>query len=190
MAPLVHGFDWPDRFVIDTVGTPGARTFFIQARAGQQVASVSLEKAQSAALAERIEEVLDELMADGGNPFSIPAVAPEGLADNDPLDEPVEELFRAGAMALGWDPATAQIVIEAFPIIEVDSDDVASGEVDIVDLEVEAEEVLVVRIPVGTARAFAKRTREVVASGRPLCSLCDQPMESDDHVCTLPDGFQ
>ena len=185
MAPLVHGFDWPDRFVIDTVGTPGDRTFFIQARSGQQVASVSLEKAQSAALAERIEEVLDELMADDGNPFSVPAVAPEGLEDGDPLDEPVEELFRAGAMALGWDPSTAQIVIEAFPIVEIDAE-----EVDVVDLEVEAEEVLVVRIPVGTARAFAKRTREIVASGRPLCSLCGQPMESEDHVCTLPDGFQ
>ena len=63
MAPIVHGFDWPDRLVIGTVGEPGERTFYIQARAGNQLVSVSLEKQQSAALAERIEEVLDELMA-------------------------------------------------------------------------------------------------------------------------------
>lgn len=183
MAPIVHGFDWPDRFVIGTVGRPGSRTFFLQARSGAQIVSVALEKEQSAALAERIEEVLDELMADEGNPFSIPALTPEGLVDNDPLEQPVEEQFRAGAMSLGWDPSTAQIVIEAFPYSEA-----AAEALD--PVEVDPEEVLLVRIPVGSARAFAKRTREVVGAGRPLCPLCGVPMDSDGHVCTLPDGFR
>lgn len=186
MAPIVHGFDWPDRLVIGTVGQPGERTFYIQARAGKQLVSVSMEKQQSAALAERIEEILDELMAEEGNPFSVPALTPEGLVDNDPLEQPVEEQFRAGAMGLGWDPTMAQLVIEAFPIIEVDAE-----ELDVLDMEeLEPEEVFVVRIPVGTARAFAKRTREVVGAGRPLCTLCSQPMDSDDHICELPDGFR
>jgi uncharacterized repeat protein (TIGR03847 family) len=186
MAPIVHGFDWPDRLVIGTVGQPGSRTFFLQARTGAQMVSIALEKEQSAALAERIDEVLDELMADEGNPFSVPALTPEGLVDNDPLDQPVEEQFRAGAIGLGWDPSTAQIVIEAFPIIEVDLDELEDAEV----IEVEPEEALIIRIPVGAARAFAKRTREVVGAGRPICPLCSVPMDSDDHVCTLPDGFR
>lgn len=186
MAPIVHGFDWPDRLVIGTVGQPGERTFYIQARAGKQLVSVSMEKQQSAALAERIEEVLDELMAEDGNPFSVPALTPEGLVDNEPLEQPIEEQFRAGAMGLGWDPTTAQLVIEAFPIIEVDAE-----ELEVLDMEeFEPEEVLVVRIPVGTARAFAKRTREVVGAGRPLCPLCSLPMDSDDHICELPEGFR
>lgn len=184
MTPIVHGFDWPDRLVVGTVGQPGSRTFFLQARSGKQLVSVALEKEQSAALAERIEEVLDELMAGVGNPFSIPALTPEGLVDNDPLEQPVKEQFRAGAMGLGWDPSTAQIVIEAFPLLE------ATAEAfDPVEME-EPEEVLLIRIPVGTARAFAKRTREVVGAGRPICPLCRVPMDSDDHVCTLPDGFR
>ena len=186
MSTIVHGFDWPDRLVIGTVGQPGERTFFIQARAGRQLVSVAIEKEQSAALAERIEEILDELMTDEGNPFSVPALTPEGLVDNDPLEQPVEEEFRAGAIGLGWDPSTAQIVIEAFPIIEVDAEELETEDV----IEVEPEEVLVVRIPVGTARAFAKRTREVVGAGRPICPLCSVPMDSDDHICELPDGFQ
>jgi uncharacterized repeat protein (TIGR03847 family) len=186
MATIVHGFDWPDRLVIGTVGQPGERTFFIQARAGRQLISVAIEKEQSAALAERIEEILDDLMTDDGNPFSVPALTPEGLVDNDPLEQPVEEEFRAGAIGLGWDPTTAQIVIEAFPIIEVDAEELETEDV----IEVEPEEVLVVRIPVGTARAFAKRTREVVGAGRPICPLCSVPMDSDEHICELPDGFQ
>jgi uncharacterized repeat protein (TIGR03847 family) len=186
MPPLVHGFDWPDRFVVGTVGEPGSRTFFLQIRSGKQLVSVSLEKEQSAALAQKIEEVLDELMADEGNPFSVPAITPEGLVDNDPLEQPVDELFRAGAMSLGWDPMTAQIIIEAFPIIEVSED-----ELEVLDLdEIEPAEVLVVRIPVGTARAFSKRTREVVGAGRPICPLCRLPMDADEHICELPDGFR
>ncbi len=161
MPPIVHGFDWPDRFVIGTVGQPGSRTFFMQARAGSNIVSVSLEKDQSAALAERIEEVLDELMGEDGNPYSVPALTPEGLVDNDPLELPIEEQFRAGVMSLGWDPTTAQVVIEAFPIIEVDVDELDDVEV----IEVEPEEAFIVRIPVGTARAFAKRTREIVGCG-------------------------
>ena len=187
MSTLVHGFDWPDRFVVGTVGVPGARTFYLQARTGQEVVSVSLEKEQTAALAERIEGGLDELMAQDGNPFSVPAMAPDGLVDDEPLDDPVEDRFRVGVMSLGWDPSTAQIVIEAFPQVEVPADALESAEV----VEVEPEEALVVRIPVGAARAFARRTRSVVGSGRPLCTLCDQPMDDpESHVCELPDGFR
>ena len=205
MEPLVHRFDWPDRFVVGTVGPPGSRTFFLQARSGDHVVSVSLEKQQTAALAERIEEVLDELMAEDGNPYSIPALTPEELVDTDPLEQPIEEQFRAGAMSLGWDPATAQVVIEAFPIPEIDLDAIdpeldaalaasSTGELgpdDVVEIEVVPEEVLLVRIPVGSARAFAKSAREIVKAGRPLCVLCHAPMDSEaDHVCELPDGFR
>jgi len=186
MSPTVHEFDWPDRLVVGTVGEPGARTFYLQARTGARMVSVALEKEQSGALAERIEEVLDELMAEDGNPYSVPAITPEGLVDNDPLDQPVEEEFRAGTMSLGWDPSTGQIVIQAYPIIVVDAE-----ELEVIDLEeIEPDEVLIVRIPVGTARAFSKRTREVMGAGRPLCTLCRMPMDSDDHVCTLPEGFR
>lgn len=186
MATIVHGFDWPDRFVVGTVGTPGSRTFFLQARSGADLVSVAVEKEQSAALADRIDEVLDELMAEEGNPFSVPTVAPDGLADHEPLDEPVAEQFRAGAMGLGWDPSTAQIVVEAFPVLDVEAEADEDGVV-----EIDPPEALVVRIPVGSARAFAKRTREVVSAGRPLCPLCQTPMDpSADHVCELPDEFR
>src|SRR5699024_8549043 len=105
----VHGFNWPDRFVVGTVGEPGSRTFYLQARTGHDLLSVVLEKEQSAALAESIDMLLDELMATEGNPFSVPARTPEGLIDNDGLDQPAEEQFRVGVMSLGWDPTTAQV---------------------------------------------------------------------------------
>lgn len=183
VSRIVHGFDWPDRFVVGTVGMPGARTFYLQARTKSDIVSVALEKQHSAALAEGIDEVLDDLMAGEGNPFSIPQSPPDELIDNDPLDEPVEEQFRVGAMSLGWDPSTAQIVVEAYPAQMADPETLEP-------LEPQTDEVLMVRIPVGSARAFAKRARDVVKAGRPLCMLCSEPIDPEGHVCDLTDGLQ
>ena len=176
-----YEFDWPDRLVIGTVGRPGERTFYLQARTGERLVSAGLEKEQSAALAEKLDEVLDELMIQEGNPFSVPAEAPEGLDDREPLDTPVVEQFRVGMLSLGFDPSTAQVVIEAFPLVE---DSPAS----LVDADPEEPtEVLHVRIPVGAARSFCKRTREVVGAGRPMCPLCLTPIDPEGHVCQPPE---
>lgn len=179
MPPRVHEYDWPDRVVVGTIGLPGARTFYLQVRSGTQLVSITLEKQQSALLAEKIDEILDQLITVEGNPFSVPTGTPPELVDNDQLD-PVEERFRTGAMSLGWDPTTAQVVIEAYPITDVDADD--SMQMPDEDGTHETE-MLRVRMPVGTARAFAKRTREIVGAGRPACPLCGYPMDPDGHIC-------
>ena len=67
-------------------------------------------------------------------------------------------------MSLGWDPTTAQVVIEAHPITDVDADD---NDESLDEDGANEPEMLLVRMPVGTARAFAKRTREIVGAGRP-----------------------
>src|SRR3954447_26980767 len=141
--PVIHEFDPPERFVAGTVGEPGGRTFFLQARAGQRVVSVALEKQQVAVLAERIDELLDEVIASTGNETLIPAVAPVSLDDAEPLEQPIDEQFRAGTMTLSWDPGIARVVIEVFPIadvVEEEGDD---------DDEVEPDEVFLVRLEAG-----------------------------------------
>ena len=182
MPARAYEFDWPDRVVVGTIGLPGARTFYLQVRSGTQVVSIALEKQQSALLAEKIDEILDQLMTIDGNPFSVPASTPVELVDNDQLDA-VQETFRTGAMSLGWDPTTAQVVIEAYPLTDDDEDAFAQPDED----GAGETEMLLVRIPVGTARAFAKRTREIVGAGRPTCPLCGYPIDPDGHVCTLPE---
>src|SRR3712207_6833202 len=123
MPTLVHEFDWPDRLVVGTVGRPGSRTFYLQARTGARTASVALEKEQSALLAEKIDELLQALTADEENGVTVPAETPIELIDDEPLDQPVEESFRIGVIRLGWDPSTSQVVIEAFPYEPDDVDD-------------------------------------------------------------------
>lgn len=178
MPAHVHEFDWPDRVVIGTVGQPGSRTFYLQARTGARIVSIALEKEQSALLALKIDEILDRLREVEGNRYSVPTSTPVELVDNDPLDH-VEEQFRAGTLGIGWDPTTAQVIIEAQPLPAEDEefDDAAA----------EDPEMLRVKMPVGTARAFTQRTREVVEAGRPLCTLCGYPIDPDGHTCIIPD---
>ncbi|MCI0143159.1 DUF3090 domain-containing protein [Arthrobacter bambusae] len=183
MPTRVHEFAWPDRVVVGTIGLPGARTFYLQVRAGTQVVSIALEKQQSALLAEKIDEILDQLITVEGNPFSVPTSTPIELVDNDQLDA-VQEQFRTGVMSLGWDPTTAQVVLEAYPIADVDADE---SDPSLDEDGADETEMLLVRMPVGTARAFAKRTREIVAAGRPTCPLCGYPIDPDGHFCTLPE---
>ena len=81
MSIVVHNFEQPDRFVAGTVGEPGQRTFFLQAREGNRVTSVALEKQQVSILAERVDLLLDEALRRSGGDAAIPAVAPVGTGD-------------------------------------------------------------------------------------------------------------
>ena len=132
--PVVHRYDPPERFVAGTVGPPGQRTFFLQARAGNRITSVALEKQQVAVLAERVDALLDEVMRGEGGAALVPAVAPTALEDSGPLEQPIDEEFRAGTMTLAWDPADARVVIEVFPVDveEVGADDGDDGDDDAV----------------------------------------------------------
>jgi uncharacterized repeat protein (TIGR03847 family) len=178
----VISYDMPDRFVAGTVGRPGERAFFLQARKDREVISVGLEKFQVTLLAERLEQMLDEVLRETGG-AAVPAVAPVELQDDEPLEQPVEEEFRVGTMALGWDADEERVVIEAQEVTgDEEAEEVTIGEDD-PDIN-----VLRVSITAGQARAFAQRALKVVAAGRPPCPLCGLPLDAAGHVCPRQNG--
>src|SRR5688572_29978778 len=109
----VHAFEPPERFVAGTVGAPGERTFFLQARGGGRLVSVVLEKVQVTLLAEKLEELLAEAQRRFG--VDVPE-APPLTDDNDPLDLPLDEEFRVGTLGLAWDGDSDTVVIEAIAV--------------------------------------------------------------------------
>jgi len=178
----VISYELPDRFVAGTVGRPGQRAFYLQARDGNRVTSVGLEKFQVELLAERLGELLDEVLRRSGGTAHIPAVAPEGLRDDAPLDTPVEEEFRVGSMALAWDPEAEQVIIEAAendPTL-LDPEEPAAAEPE--------GSTLRVSLTAAQARAFAERALRLVAAGRPPCPLCGLPLDASGHVCPRQNG--
>lgn len=209
---VVHSFVPPERFVAGTVGQPGQRTFFLQARTGTRVVSVALEKQQVTALSERLEQLLDDLLTLPQHQGDVPAVAPRHLVDTHPLEQPIVEEFRVGTMTLSWDEEASEVVLEIFSVdggpefLEIDErdDDSASGEPEMDDeladsladalSEVLGEEsygeMMLVRMPAAQARAFTHRAQRVVEAGRPSCPFCNEPMDPSGHLCVRANGFR
>ncbi|HEX9609745.1 MAG TPA: DUF3090 family protein [Candidatus Limnocylindria bacterium] len=172
MARRVFIFDSPDRFVPGTVGEPGERSFYLQARKGGALVTVGVEKAQVAVLARRMDDLLDAVEV------------PPGVAGDDDgdLEEPVVERFRIGALALAWDAASGAVVIEAQTPTE-------QGEyVELPDDADEGPDLLRVRLDPDRARAFVRRAEALVAGGRPACPLCGQPLDPQGHFCARGNG--
>jgi uncharacterized repeat protein (TIGR03847 family) len=206
-------FDPPDRFVAGTVGQPGQRTFFLQARKAGQVVSVVLEKVQVAVLAERLDALLDELESTGV--AESPQPAPTAV-DSEPLDEPINEAFRATTLTLGWDADAERVLVEAradpveveFELEDDDDAEAADGDGDDdepADADLEASiaatiqaafeaddddgpDVLRVRMTADKARSFVERAARIIASGRPPCPLCGQPLDPQGHICPRRNG--
>jgi uncharacterized repeat protein (TIGR03847 family) len=186
-------YDHPERFVAGTVGLPGRRSFFLQASAGSRVTSVALEKTQVAALAERMDELLDEVVRRSGGSAAVPAVAPSEITDTAPLDTPIEEEFRVGTMALAWDGEEELMIVEAQALVELDADseeDLAEAEERLLQDEENGPPMLRVRLTGAQARAFAKRALDIVNAGRPPCPLCSLPLDPEGHVCPRQNGYR
>lgn len=193
MPRQVFLYDPPDRFVAGTVGLPGRRTFFLQASATGRTTSVALEKAQVEALAERIDELLDEVVRRSGGNAPVPAVAPSEVDDTGPLESPVEEEFRVGTMALAWDGEGSRMVVEAQALVELEAEsdeELADAEERLLQDDENGPPMLRVRISGAMARSFAKRALEVVNAGRPPCPLCSLPLDPDGHVCPRQNGYR
>ncbi|MEH1015099.1 DUF3090 domain-containing protein [Micromonospora sp. CPCC 206060] len=190
MSHQVHAFEPPERFVAGTVGPPGERTFFLQARGDGRLVSVALEKVQVSLLAEKLEELLAEATRRFG--VELPD-APAVVSDNEPLETPVDEEFRVGTLGLAYDVDTATVVIEAIAAGETAEGELGDDDLD--DAEESDDEPdddldrLRVRLTPQAARAFIDRARRVVAAGRPPCPLCGQPLDPAGHLCPRHNGY-
>ena len=192
MTHQVHSFEPPERFVAGTVGEPGDRTFFLQARGDGRVISVALEKVQVSLLAEKLEELLIEANKRFG--VTLPEAPVLTGHDNEPLETPVDEEFRVGTLGLAFDVDTSTVVIEAIEAGETDveielGEDAADGDEDDDDEPDDDLDRLRVRLTPEATRAFIDRARRVVAAGRPPCPLCGQPLDPAGHLCPRHNGY-
>jgi uncharacterized repeat protein (TIGR03847 family) len=195
-------FESPDFFTTGTVGVPGRRTFYLQAREAGSVVTLKLEKEQIRALAEYLAKLLNDLPK------------PEALPRDMALLEPVNEAWVVGSLGVAYDEAADRILIVAEELSEEADDDEED------DDEETAEEAAVEEGPRGArapaeppepadaaepseppdtakarfrltrpqAAAFVERARSLVQAGRPSCRLCGLPMDPDGHTCPGTNG--
>ena len=170
-----------DRITVGTVGQPGSRTFFLQAREGSLLVSLKVEKGQVAALAERLGELLIE------NPASSQIPEP---ADLDP-EEPTLADFVVGSLGLSFSSDEDRVVIVCEELVSggLDDDELDDDEDDEDD---DAPQGAVARFGCtrGQAAALAMRGATLVATGRAACPLCGYPLDPRGHVCPKTNGHR
>jgi uncharacterized repeat protein (TIGR03847 family) len=162
--------DW---ITADAIGEPGQRVFYLQARKGHRLVTVLCEKEHVAALAMAIDHVLLS-MADGD---ADAVVEPDPMIEQGmALEYPLEPVFRAGRVNLGFDQDSQRLVIIAYELMDEDDETTPS----------------VVRFWASPAqmRAFSMHGQEVVAAGRPLCAMCGEPMDPEGHFCPRKNGHK
>lgn len=174
----------PDRFTCGTVGQPGERVFYLQARAGSRLTSVICEKQQVSVLADNLGRILDEIGRLAGGKLRVPPARSQPQ-DRDPLDVPLLDQFRVGTMTIAWDAASDRVQVELFEVAaegdEPDEEDESTQD---------ERDVLVVSLTPTMARDFSARARMVVGAGRPACPFCAQPIDPQGHICPRSNGYR
>ena len=135
--------------------------------------TLKLEKEQARVLASAIIELLEDL--DEKYPRSHSKLD-EPLSADLMLREPMDPVFIVGQIGLGYDNDQDLVVLV---IQEIQPDEEPSDP--------------------ATARFWASRpqmkaladhTMDVVEQGRPICPLCDSPMDPDGHFCPKSNGHE
>lgn len=178
MSPQTWEFASPDRCVIGTVGLPGERSFYLQVSQGPRLATLGMEKMQAALLADKLAELIAEV---AGVDFT--GVNP--IVDSEPLVTPIEEDFAVGSMGLSWDVDRSRVILE-FESAEVGAD----APIDDQTSDFTSMNVLRSSLTIDDAVGFVRRTRMVVAAGRPPCPLCAMPLDAEGHVCPRANGYR
>ncbi len=160
----------------DAIGKPGQRIFYLQGWRETDPLPVTLliEKVQLQSLAVGMEQLLAEVNRQHPN-------LPEAPADFDEekmyIHPPVDPLFRAGELGLGYDAGRDLVVILAREILPEEEDQ---------------EQAAVVRFwcTRTQARRLARWAAEVINRGRPICPQCGEPMEPEGHFCPKKNGHK
>ena len=211
-------FDPVDRLTAGAVGSPGQRTFYLQARKGDALATVMVEKQQVQLLSASILEILARVGKETG----------EGPGEEQmELEEPVEPMWRAGRLSIGYVEDRDLVLLEIdelLPDEDEDSEDddeesdAEAAEPEAGSQELADEEILESLEDMGVTpgalaameameeldqptgeriRVFATREQmlslsrhgaAVAARGRPTCQFCGNPIDPEGHVCPAMNG--
>jgi uncharacterized repeat protein (TIGR03847 family) len=134
--------------------------FYLQAGLDAQIVSLLIEKEQSWALSEAINELIDDL----DERFSQTTEPDASIVDME-LREPIEPIFRVSQMGLGYDDDQDKVVLVAQELVASSDDD---DDEQIGRLEGEQEQPGIVRIwcTREQMRTLSKHAMEMVKAGR------------------------
>ncbi|MGH7316134.1 MAG: DUF3090 family protein [Candidatus Rokuibacteriota bacterium] len=156
-----------DVLTTGTIGPPGQRVFYLQARDAERLVTLKVEKEHVRALAEYLGGLLARVKA-----------APGSAGGGAELIEPLEAAWDVGSLAVGYDEGPDRVIVEASELIEADE-----------EAETEVEPAMArFRITRAQAATFVERANDLMKGGRPTCPICSRPIDPEGHVCPRANG--
>ena len=151
----------------EAIGEPGQRRFRLLVSSSAQSASVWMEKDQLASMGAWFQEVATRL--DKERPASEPDVEPL------PFPATFDLEFRASQIGLGFVEEEELFAIQAF--------DSAAGQ---------PRDAPFFRCSLsrGQCRTLSRKIDQLVAAGRPICPLCESPIDPQGHACPKANGHR
>ena len=173
MAGELVDFNPVSRITIGATGPPGKRVFLLQASKDGSTVTLKLEKEQAKVLANAVSELLDDLDEKYPQAYS---KLDEPLSSDLMLQEPMDPIFVVGQIGLGYDQDQDLVVLV---IQEIQFED-----------EVSQPATARFWATRPQMKALSEHTLEVVEQGRPICPLCDSPIDPDGHFCPKSNGHE
>ena len=165
-------FDPVDDIAAGAFGNPGERTFLIQARKGEALLSVLVEKEQVRLLTLEAQQFLDGIARD------VPEDPPSAVEDAGGAVSEAVPLFRARLIGIGYDADRGLVLIELREEAPEEEDDEPPPPPD--ESEGHIARLYATR---GQIRVMLRNGAAAVEGGRPKCPLCNFPMNPDRHIC-------
>ncbi len=162
-----------DRITADAVGEPGSRTFYLQARNGDDVVTLIVEKEQIRLLAASVLDLLATIGLETGT-------GPDEDAMD--LEQPFEPRWRAGRLSIGYEEEADRFLLEIEEFQpELEEDD---------PLLLLQEDAELLRLWASREQMFAlsRHAAAVVDRGRPTCQFCGNPLDPEGHACPAMNG--
>jgi len=166
-----------DRITAGAVGEPGERTFFLQAREGDRSITILVEK----------EQVGRET---GEGPPS----------DELGLEPPLEPLWRAGRLSIGYAEERDLMLLEIEELVELEDEPEDEQDESVDEPEDETAPVAETegpepdRVRLWATReqmfALARHGAAVAERGRPRCRFCGNPIDPEGHMCPAMNGHR
>jgi uncharacterized repeat protein (TIGR03847 family) len=157
-----------DYLTVAAIGPQGERAFFIQARSGESLCTMKVEKRQVSVLATYFSGVIKDLERTLGPPVHVPQLP--DLVDIGPPD------LVVGSFEVSFDLSNDRFHVAAKEIQAEETE------------EEEGAARATMNVTRAQAAAFAIEGERLVEAGRPSCPFCGYPLDVRGHVCPKMNG--
>lgn len=163
-----------ESLVVGTIGQPGEREFYLQAKYHNGIHSFAIDKLQVSALSDRIALLIGELKAADYRFENI-------IVRN--FEVPLIPEFQIGVIGIVWMGNTEQV--------SLDLQEIVAGDNDLIPIEEdEGPSIFRLLMSPDIANAFISQARKVVAAGRAPCPFCGLPINKEGHLCPRANGYR